>query len=125
MIAGHSRGAALAARFVLEHPEAVSGLILMATSHPRDFDLSRSPVPVLKIMGVNDGTAPLEQARARQHLLPAGTRWVEIEGGNHSQFAHYHYQLFDGPAGLAREAQQARAVDAITEFVQRATHGAR
>ncbi|HEX6096268.1 MAG TPA: alpha/beta hydrolase [Thermoanaerobaculia bacterium] len=34
-------------------------------------------------------------------------RWVEIRGGNHSQFGHYGHQLLDGHATIARDAQQA------------------
>jgi hypothetical protein len=41
-----------------------------------------------------------------KRLLPAHTNWVEIVGGNHSQFGHYGHQLFDGYATLTRSEQQ-------------------
>ena len=40
IIAGHSRGGAVAARFVRESTSAVAALVLVATSHPRDFSLA-------------------------------------------------------------------------------------
>jgi hypothetical protein len=44
--------------------------------------------------------------RATRHLLPRETRWIEIEGGNHSQFAHYGHQILDGSPAIARAEQQ-------------------
>ena len=55
----------------------------------------------------NDGVAPVERVLANKPLLPETTRWIAIEGGNHSQFGHYGHQLFDGRATITRESQQA------------------
>jgi pimeloyl-ACP methyl ester carboxylesterase len=62
---------------------------------------------VTKIYATNDGVAPADRVLANKHLLPAHTKWVRIDGGNHSQFDHYGHQLFDGRATISREAQQA------------------
>jgi pimeloyl-ACP methyl ester carboxylesterase len=105
--AGHSLGAALAARLAAIDPAAVAGLGLIGTTHPRDQDLSALTIPVSKIYGTNDGIAPPDRVLANRRLLPGQTRWVEIPGGNHSQFGHYGQQLFDGRATLTREQQQA------------------
>jgi hypothetical protein len=51
--------------------------------------------------------------RATSHLLPRTTRWIEIEGGNHSQFAHYGHQLFDGSPTITREQQQEKTRMAV------------
>jgi len=106
IVAGHSLGAALAARMAGSDPTLVSGLVLIGTTHPRDQDLSGLQMPVTKIYGANDGVAPAEDVRSNGKLLPASTRWVEIVGGNHSQFGHYGHQLFDGTATVSREHQQ-------------------
>ena len=42
--------------------------------------------------------------RRRQYLQ---MRHFFLCGGNHSQFAHYGHQLFDGAATIPREQQQA------------------
>jgi pimeloyl-ACP methyl ester carboxylesterase len=106
VIAGHSLGGALAARMVHASPQLVSGLMLMATTHPRDQDLSSLQLPVTKVYGTNDGVAPAATVQANARLLPPHTKWVAIDGGNHSQFGHYGHQLFDGTATISRDAQQ-------------------
>lgn len=112
-LAGHSRGAVLAATFAHLHPERVAGLVLVGTTHPRDFDLSSARFPVTKIMASRDGVAPVAQSRANQGLLPPTTRFVMIEGGNHAQFGYYRYQLFDGEAIISREEQQQQLTGAM------------
>jgi pimeloyl-ACP methyl ester carboxylesterase len=106
VVAGHSRGGALAARMAHADPQLVSGLVLIGTTHPRDQDLSSLQLPVTKIYGTNDDVAPLADVKKNAPLLPPGTKWVAIDGGNHSQFGHYGPQLFDGTATITREAQQ-------------------
>lgn len=106
ILAGHSRGAMLAARFVHENASRLSGLVLIATTHPRDFSLASTPIPVVKIYGTNDGIAPYAKMRQNQHLLPPNTKWIGIQGGNHVQFGYYRHQLGDDEASISRERQQ-------------------
>lgn len=108
VVAGHSLGGLLAARYARAQPEDTHALVLLATTHPRDFSLSDASFPVTKVMGTRDGVASPEKARANAANLPPHTRWVEIEGANHSQFGHYGFQLGDGRARISREEQQAR-----------------
>lgn len=115
VVSGHSLGAALACRLTKARPEEVSALVLLGTTHPRDDDLSSLPLPVTKVFATLDGVAPLEKVEANRDRLPAHTRWVEITGGNHSQFGHYGHQLFDGRATLSREVQQERSRTALLD----------
>lgn len=80
--------------------------MLLGTTHPKQSDLSGLALPVTKVLGSNDGVAPLFKAEANRRLLPGHTRWVVLNGGNHSQFGHYGHQLLDGRAGLSRAEQQ-------------------
>ncbi|HEU4522006.1 MAG TPA: alpha/beta hydrolase, partial [Thermoanaerobaculia bacterium] len=75
-------------------------------------------MPVVKIYGSNDGVAPPERMFANRHLLPPDTKWVEIRGGNHSQFGHYGHQLMDGRPTITRAAQQAAARTALLEALR-------
>ena len=117
VIAGHSRGALHAVRFAAAHPDRITALVLMGTSHPRDRDLSALPIPVMKIAATNDGVAG--EAQFDRRLLPASTTWVRIEGGNHAQFGFYApYQLFDGRATVSRAAQLDQVVAALLQVVR-------
>ena len=80
--------------------------MLVGTTHPKEDDLSALQIPVTKVFASNDGVAPRERVLANRALLPAQTRWVEIEGGNHSQFGRYGHQLFDGEATITRAEQE-------------------
>ncbi len=107
VVAGHSLGAALAARMAQSDPESFSALVLVATTHPKRDDLSHLGIPVTKLYATNDGVAPPARVLATRALLPPGTKFVAIEGGNHSQFGRYGHQLFDGTATIGRERQEA------------------
>jgi hypothetical protein len=120
IVGGHSRGAAIAARFAQLHGESFDGLVLIGTSHPKEaaFDLSTSTLAVTKIYASNDGLASSHEVEANAVYLPEDTTWVLIEGGNHSQFGYYGSQLGDGTATISREEQQALTVEAILKALQ-------
>ena len=114
-IAGHSRGGAIAARFAHQYSDSIDGLILIGTSHPKEaaYSLANAAFPVTKIYATNDGLASAAEVEANAVFLPAATRWVKIEGGNHAQFGYYGYQLGDGQAEINREQQQDLTIEAI------------
>ena len=115
MIGGHSKGGFFAAEYAGRNPEAggARGLILVATTHPRDLDLSGLTIPVTKILGTRDPVASPERARENAARLPASTKWVLVEGGNHSQFGHYGFQFGDRLAEISRDQQQGELVAAV------------
>lgn len=115
VVAGHSLGAALACRVAQNADSRVRSMVLLGTTHPKEDDLSRLAIPVTKVVATNDGVAPLTKVEANKSLLPTTTKWVRIEGGNHSQFGNYGHQLMDGKATITREEQQRIARDAILE----------
>jgi pimeloyl-ACP methyl ester carboxylesterase len=117
VLAGHSRGAAHAVRLASARPDAMAAYVLIGKSHPRDHDLSRLAIDVIKVAATNDavaGPAQFETAR-----LPPSTEWVRIEGGNHAQFGYYGFQLFDGRATITRDAQQAATAAALLAVLSR------
>lgn len=113
VIGGHSRGGAVAARFVRDNRNDVSGLVLIGTSHPRDFSLAHIRIPVVQVYGTRDTVADVEKVEASRRNLPPGTRFVKIDGGNHSQFGSYGFQPGDWPATISREAQHRMTTDAV------------
>lgn len=121
IVGGHSRGAALAAKFVRDHESEsfVSGLLLVGTSHPREDDLSGLDIDVTKVYGSEDGLASEGEVKEFASNLPEATHWIRIEGGNHAQFGWYGWQLGDGRARIPRAEQQAATVRAIVDQLRR------
>lgn len=124
VLAGHSLGGHLAARVVQADAAVAAGLILIATTHPRDFSIAGYDGFVTRIYGTRDGIAPLAKMQANAANLPATTEWIAIEGGNHSQFGYYGFQLRDGRARISREAQHAAFVAAVLGVMQQAAEPA-
>jgi predicted alpha/beta-hydrolase family hydrolase len=116
-IGGHSLGGAMAANYVYGHADAVSGLALMAAYPAGNNSLADRSLDVLSIYGTEDGA--VEQLKAAQSLLPAGTEWMAIEGGNHAGFGWYGPQPGDGTASISREEQQAHTVGAVAALLSR------
>lgn len=119
VLSGHSRGGALAAEFVKEEQKYVDSLILIGTSHPKEFDLSDLKMGVTKIFASNDGLASEQEVKEYANNLPSHTNWVKIEGGNHSQFGYYSFQIGDNKATIDRDKQQSILVDSIIQVLQR------
>jgi pimeloyl-ACP methyl ester carboxylesterase len=113
ILAGHSRGAALSARFAGEHPEALAGLVLIGTTHPKQASLAHFPLPVTKIYGTRDCVADSAAVFANAHLLPEHTQWVLLEGANHHQFGSYGALFGDCRATISRAQQQTRTLEAL------------
>jgi pimeloyl-ACP methyl ester carboxylesterase len=117
VLSGHSLGAALAAGFAGAGTDPLSGLVLIATTYPHDEDLSGLQIPVVKIYATNDGLVAVDKVLANKGKLPAHTRWIEIAGGNHSQFGRYDNQFVDGDATISREEQEALTRSAIIRLL--------
>jgi predicted esterase len=115
VIGGHSRGAMLATRFAYTQRGPMAGLALVGTTHPREIDLSGlSPcTPVLKVAATRDGVARESESAKFRDKLPPHTRFVSIDGGNHTQFGYYRYQLLDRRPSIDRETQQRQLVEAL------------
>lgn len=115
VIGGHSRGGKLAAEFVSEHPDDIAGLALIGTTHPREVDLSALPVcvPVIKIFGTRDGIARAADHDKYRDNLPPHTGYYPIEGGNHTQFGYYRFQLLDKRPGIDRDTQQQKLIEGL------------
>lgn len=120
VIAGHSRGAVVASQIAAERRTGFMGLVLIGSSHPRDVDLSALRVSVTKVVGTRDGLASRADVEANRAKLPAETRWVWIEGGNHSQFGWYGFQPGDRRATIEAAIQRATMIQAVIDALRHA-----
>ncbi|MFN8623219.1 MAG: alpha/beta hydrolase [Chloroflexota bacterium] len=123
VIGGHSLGGAMAGQYVDQHPGAVDGLALWA-AYPNG-DLSDQPdLPVLSIYGSLDGGAERFSSAETKATLPADTRYVVVEGGNHEQMGDYTGQPNDPPATISRDDQQAQVQAATIELLDQVSGAA-
>jgi pimeloyl-ACP methyl ester carboxylesterase len=95
----------------------VQGLALWAGYPAGNNGLADRQLPVVSIYGTNDGLASRFEVDASRALLPAGTRYVPIEGGNHAQMGWYGPQPGDGTATISREEQQQQVIAATVELL--------
>ncbi len=124
-IGGHSLGGAMSARFAYTHPDAVDGLVLWAAYPASTDDLSGYDLVVTSIYGTLDGLSTGNKIDASLPLLPAGTRWIPIEGGNHAQFGDYGPQAGDNLSTITAEEQYAQAAGATVTLLEAMVKAAR
>ncbi len=117
-IGGHSLGGAMAAQYTYEHPDAIDGLILLAAYPTAANNLAERKLASSMVYASNDGLATIADIEAARPLLPANTRWVEIQGGNHAQFGWYGEQSGDLPATISHAEQQQQTVQAALDVLQ-------
>ena len=117
-IGGHSLGGAIAARYAGINPEEIEGLVLLG-AYPAMGNMPHNDIEVLSLYATNDGfTTPEEVTQEYAEFLPSDTRYVAIEGGNHSQFGYYGLQDGDNEATISREEQTQIIVDEIVAFLE-------
>ncbi|MEX3715328.1 alpha/beta fold hydrolase [Cytobacillus horneckiae] len=105
-VGGHSLGGVTAAAFASEHPDVVSGLILLASYPSSSNNFSQTNVPTLSIYAENDGLSTIDKIEKNRHLLSQQTELYEIKGGNHAQFGIYGPQKGDHKAAISVKEQQ-------------------
>ncbi|MFN4268564.1 MAG: alpha/beta hydrolase [Fervidobacterium pennivorans] len=122
-LAGHSLGGVAASEFLVKHPELVGikvkGIIFLASYPARD--ISYLPIKSLCIYGSEDGILPPKTIKEKKALFPSSTEYVEILGGNHSQFGSYGLQKGDKEAKISAHEQISIVVKAIKEFLEKYT----
>lgn len=118
-IAGHSLGGAMAATFTHGNPGAVDGLVFWAAYPAGSADLSaRAELAVSSIYGTADAVINQDAFQGSRMLLPPGTVWTPIEGGNHAQFGWYGQQSDADVATISREDQQAQIIAATLALLE-------
>ena len=114
-IGGHSLGGAMAGQYAKCQP-AIQGLALWA-AFPNGDVSGRDDIEVVSSWGSLDAGAQRFGSDATRATLPADTRYVVIEGGNHEQMGDYTGQPNDPPATITRDEQQAQVQRATIEML--------
>jgi len=123
IIGGHSIGGSFSCSYAKNHTDKIAGVVLWAAWPSEGFRLDDKDLKAISIYGTKDG-APDEIRDGAQHL-PEGTPFIEIEGGNHTQFGYYwdgvnenFVQEGDNPADISREEQQKQIIKATLDFLE-------
>ncbi len=116
-IGGHSLGGSMAARFANANRDTIHGLALMAAYPASSDDMSDAEFESVSIYGDRDGVLSADNFTETIPQMPPGTRFVEIEGGNHAQFGNYGPQPGDLEAAIPSEDQRWETVMAIGEML--------
>jgi hypothetical protein len=119
VIAGHSLGGTMAARYADAHLDQIEGLVLLASYPAERTDLSQAAVTAASVLGTRDTVIDQATWSAAKPLLPDSTRYIELDGGNHAQFGSYGPQKGDSPATITAEQQRASAVSATVGVLER------
>lgn len=118
VIAGHSLGGVMAARYAANHLETVGGLALWG-AYPEDgVDLSSWSGVTTSIFGTLDGLTTVSDIEESRVRLPTDAAFVAVEGGNHAYFGWYGDQHGDNPATIEREQQQQIVVDGTAAVIR-------
>lgn len=115
-VGGHSLGGVVSSLYYERYPQSLEGLFFLA-SYPMK-NMSNSDIPVLSIQGSKDGLMGVDEFDEKKKLFPQNTTFIEVKGGNHSQFGYYGLQDKDQITDLSREEQQRVIVEALSRFIE-------
>ncbi len=79
-------------------------------SHKNNFRM-------LSIVGSKDGIVDLKKYEVDKSKLPSNTKYVTINGGNHSNFGNYGKQFGDLKSDISLEKQQFIVLNEIKKFL--------
>lgn len=104
VMAGHSLGGSMAAKYTFDHPDDVQGLILLASYPTNTNNLSNLQIPCVSLYGEFD-TILSKDIPSTASLLPSNHIIHKIASGNHAYFGYYGEQKGDGVATISRNEQ--------------------
>lgn len=88
-LGGHSMGGFGACVYTKENTANIDGVVLWA-AYPTDIGrLDDKIIKFISMYGTNDGLATPGEIEDSREDLPPYTQWVEVVGGNHTQFGWY------------------------------------
>jgi len=122
-LGGHSFGGVMSCRYDKEFPGILAGVVLWASYPTSAFGNVGSAAKVISIYGTRDGLVTSDEVQGSEQDLPAGTQFVPVVGGNHTQFGWYDtspypVQYGDNPAVISREQQQEAMFNATLQFLE-------
>lgn len=115
VIIGHSLGGSMATN-AIETNNKIKGIVYLA-SYPSGNKIKETGAKVLSIWGSKDGVIDFDNMIKAKENLPKDTKYVEIEGGNHSSFGDYGLQKGDYKPIIPVQEQLDITVESICNFI--------
>lgn len=116
-IGGHSLGGVMASKYASTH-DNIKGVAFYA-SYPSGDELKKSDLEVISIYGDKDGVFNQESLANSKEDLPEDAEFIEIDGGNHSQFGDYGLQKGDNKASIDEKKQLNLTADYTVELLDK------
>lgn len=122
-IGGHSMGGTAAFNLVEDVNPKKLVLLASGTAGEKTASLKQSSVQILSISASKDALVnawPSMVKKFKDKMVPPGTKFEVIKGGNHAGFGHYGTQTFpmpDGKRTIPRSEQQMQAVELAASFL--------
>ncbi|SDN73284.1 Alpha/beta hydrolase family protein [Paenibacillus sp. yr247] len=120
VIGGHSLGGVMAARFAAMHANELAGVFFLASYPDSKGSLVSANLPVLSLVGSNDGAVNQDALMKAKANLPNTTEYHTIQGGNHSQFGSYGFQRGDLPSSISAKKQLDETIKLLLNWEQTA-----
>lgn len=117
VIGGHSLGGVMASRFAAAHAERLTGVFFLAAYPEAKGSLREAGLPAISLLGTEDGVVKRDRFEQARSLLPAGTAYWGIEGGNHAGFGSYGPQKGDRPARISPQEQARQTAALLTQWM--------
>ena len=114
VIGGDSIGGTVACEYAANNKN-IDGIVLIS-SYPRE-NISELGFKVLSIWGSKDNVVDYKMLINSKEQLPKDTKYIEIEGANHSQFANYGKHIGDEEALISSNQQMDITVRNIVNFL--------
>ncbi len=112
-IAGHSLGGVVANNYAQNNSKEFDGVIYLASYPTGQLN---EELDYLSIYGTNDLVLG-DYSDKKDLFLEENTQFVEVDGGNHSQFGCYGFQKGDGKPDVTEEEQHKIVIENIENFI--------
>lgn len=114
VIGGDSLGGTVASNYAINNKN-IEGIVFIS-SYPRE-NISELGFKILSLWGSKDNVVDYKELINSKERLPKDTKYIEIEGANHSQFANYGTYSGDGEALISSDEQMDITVRNIVNFL--------
>ena len=116
-LVSHNTSGEVAAKAAAGNKKIV-GVVFMGT-YPLNDELKLINEPVLTIWGTNDGVLDFSKFSTYKRNLPASAEFMEIVGGNNTNFADVNLITGDREARTGTSIQQDMSAKRIDRFITR------